>query len=118
MLGLIGAALWFGYNARKNGRTEVGWGLLGILCYIVFTVTAKVIAVSMTVRTESDATAMSVVINVFVYGALILIPLAITPKESPQPIDPVGLRTPESAPGLAKEPQDAKHEDVVDAPLQ
>jgi hypothetical protein len=115
MLGLIGAALWFGYNAKKNGRTEVGWGLLGVLCYIVFTVTAKLVAMSMTVRTESDATAMSVVINVFVYGALILIPLAISRKEPPAPVT---LEPLDPASGSSDGQEDEKHANVADAPVK
>jgi hypothetical protein len=117
MLGLIGSALWFGYKARQNGRSEVGWGLLGVVCYIVFNAIARIVAVSMTIRTESDATAMAVVINVFVYGALILIPFAITPKEEPIAAAPVTIEKREPASGSDTAPQDVKHEDAAQAPV-
>jgi hypothetical protein len=81
MLAILFAAIWFGYRGHRANRSSVGWGLVGVLVFVLLKVLVTIMAVNANVRSQEEATDLIVVLNTTLFGGIFLLGFLIQPKQ-------------------------------------
>lgn len=73
MLAIILAPIWFGYRANRAGRNPLGWAALGLVAFIVLKGIAFAVTSNVRPHTQGEATTLTILLNVFLFGGLFLL---------------------------------------------
>jgi hypothetical protein len=71
MLAAILAPLWYGYMAKRRGRNIIGWAFIGLVVFGVLKLLTVLVVVNATPATESEATSLTLLLNIFLFGGVL-----------------------------------------------